>query len=61
MKRPRLLRLEPSGKEAKVIVLTNLNDAAKTAQAVQRGVRDYLVKSDWKMVDLIKKVKEKLK
>ena len=57
----RLLRLEPSGKEAKVIVLTNLNDAAKTAQAVQRGVRDYLVKSDWKMADLIKKVKEKLK
>lgn len=57
----RLLRLEPSGKEAKVIVLTNLNDASKTAQAVQRGVRDYLVKSDWKMADLIKKVKEKLK
>lgn len=57
----RLLRLEPSGKEARVIVLTNLNDAGKTAQAVQRGVRDYLVKSDWKMADLIKKVKEKLK
>jgi len=54
------LRRDPFGKKVEVIILTNLNDAGKTAEAVESGVRDYLVKSDWKIADLIAKVKEKL-
>lgn len=55
------LREKDWGKEIPVIVLTNLNDSQKVSEAMTRGVHDYLVKTDWKLDDLAKKVDERLK
>ncbi|MEK7202707.1 MAG: response regulator [Patescibacteria group bacterium] len=49
------------GREAKVIMLTNLSDTENVAVAAEHGSRDYLVKSYWKIEDVVAKVKEKLK
>ncbi len=54
------LRQDEWGKDAKVVILTNLADAYKAEEANKRGVFDYLVKSDWKLEDLVKMVKDKL-
>jgi len=40
--------------------LTNLSDIEKISEAVQEGAYEYLIKTDWKIEDIIKKVKEKL-
>jgi DNA-binding response OmpR family regulator len=48
------------GKDAKVILLTNLSDAGNVAGALEHSVRDYLVKSQWKIADVVKKVRERL-
>ncbi len=54
------LREDTWGKDAKVIMLTNLSDSEKIAESGEKGVYDYLVKSDWKIEDLVHKVKERL-
>jgi len=43
-----------------VIVLTNLSDTQKVSQAVEKGVREYLVKADWGISDIAKKANELL-
>ena len=48
------------GKTAQVIILTNLNEAEKVSEAMAAGTYEYLVKSDWKIADIVNKVKEKL-
>lgn len=55
------LRENAWGKSAKVIILTNLSDWDSTKKAVNLNVHDYLVKSDWNIKDVVKKVKSKLK
>lgn len=54
------LRKDQWGKKTKVILLTNLSEAEKVVESHNQGVYDYLVKSDWKIEDIVKKVKEKL-
>lgn len=54
------LRDDEWGKTAQVIMLSNLSDAEKVESATKYDVHDYLVKSDWKIQDVLKKVKEKL-
>lgn len=54
------LREDNWGKDAKVVILSNLSDNEKTAEALNSGSNDYLVKSDWKIEDVVKKVEEKL-
>jgi len=54
------LKEDDWGKEAYVILLTNLNDTDKVAEAAERGAFDYLVKNDWSMEDIVKKVKTRL-
>jgi len=44
-----------------VIILTNLSDNEKVAEALARGSYDYLVKSNWKIEDVVAKVCERLK
>ena len=56
----RLRKDDAWGKKVPVIILTNLADVSKTSDAVKLKVHDYLVKSDWKLEDLIKKIKDKL-
>ena len=48
------------GKHVPVILLTNINDPEKVAQATQAGSYDFLVKSDWNIEDVVKKIKTKL-
>lgn len=55
------LRQNKWGAKVPVILLTNLNDADKVTEGVEHGVYDFLVKSNWKIGDIVKKVKDKLK
>jgi len=55
------LREDTWGNNAKVIILTNLSDNEKVAEALARGSYDYLVKSNWKIEDVVAKVCERLK
>jgi DNA-binding response OmpR family regulator len=54
------LRKDDWGKSAKVIFLTNLSEMDAVQKATELGVFDYIVKSDWKLSDVVKKVREKL-
>jgi DNA-binding response OmpR family regulator len=49
------------GKDAKVIILSNLSEAEKTADILNANIKDFLVKSDWSINDLMKKIKKELK
>lgn len=42
------------------LILTNLSDAAKAAEALQHNAFDFLVKSDWKLEDVVQKIRERL-
>jgi len=55
------LREDEWGKNAHVVMLTNLSEAEKVAQAAERGVNDYLIKADWDIAGIIEKVKEKIR
>ena len=48
------------GKSAAVILLTNINDPEKVAMATEAGSYDFLVKSDWNIEDVVKKIKGRL-
>jgi len=54
------LRAESWGKDVPVIVLTNINDINKAAETLIGGVHDYLIKTDWKLEDVVKIVKDRL-
>lgn len=54
------LRKDPWGKEAKVLFLTNLSNAEKVNESVEKGVFDYLIKCDMTIDSIVKKVREKL-
>lgn len=57
------LRENEWGKHIPVIILTNsnsLNDISKFLES-KDGFQEYLVKSDWKIEDVVERVKERLK
>lgn len=54
------LRADPWGSGVPIIILSNSSDEEKVMQAMQRATFDYLVKADWKLEDIMKKVKAKL-
>ncbi|MFA5051944.1 MAG: response regulator [Patescibacteria group bacterium] len=54
------LRADLWGKKVPVIVLTNLS-VADTAAEIGNKYEDYLIKAEWKLTDVVKKVKERLK
>lgn len=56
----RELRKDAWGKDVKVIILTNLSDNEKVGEAVSGGAYDYLVKTDWRLEDVISKIRERL-
>jgi CheY-like chemotaxis protein len=47
-------------KNIPVILLTNLESAEDIQRAFDKGATTYLVKSDYKLEDIIKKIKETL-
>lgn len=48
------------GLDTVMIFLTNLSDMEHVAEASDAAFSDYLVKSDWDIDDIVKKVKERL-
>lgn len=54
------LRADKWGAKVPVIILTNLSEMDKTAEALDGGVHDFLIKIDWTLEDIVKKVNEKL-
>jgi two-component system, sensor histidine kinase and response regulator len=54
------LRKDAWGKNVSVIILSNLIENEKINQALQQGSHEYLIKTDWKIEDVVKKVNEKL-
>ena len=54
------LREDAWGKKAEIIILTNLNSDKTIADFLEKGAYNYLLKSDWSIEDVVKRVKEKL-
>ena len=54
------LRQDPKGKSVPAMLLTNLSDAQKVDEGIRHGVYDYLVKADWRLEDVVRKVRERL-
>lgn len=54
------LREDEWGKTAEVILLTNLGQVDDVELGAKYGAREYLIKSDWKMADVVDKIKKKL-
>lgn len=54
------IRQDTWGRDVPVIMLTNLGDIKNIEAATADDVFDYLVKSDWSLDDVVKKVKTKL-
>ncbi|MGB2762327.1 MAG: response regulator [Minisyncoccales bacterium] len=55
------LRIDDWGEGVPVIIWTDLNDIEITAVALENKVYDFLLKTDWKIEDVVKKVKQKLR
>jgi DNA-binding response OmpR family regulator len=55
-----MLREDESCKDIPVIFLTNLDDQEKVSEALKAGSFDYLIKTDWSLADIVKKIKNKL-
>ncbi len=47
------------GKKIPVMILSNLSDDKKVAESQEQGVNEYLIKTDWSLREVVKKVKEK--
>jgi DNA-binding response OmpR family regulator len=54
------LRTDDWGKQAKVILLTNLSDPIRIDAHISQTILANLIKSDWKIEDVVKKVIELL-
>lgn len=54
------VRKDDWGAKVPVIILSNYGDEAKISQTLEQGVYEYLIKSDWSLEDIVKKVNEKL-
>lgn len=54
------LRQDKWGNSAAVIVLTNAGDTENISASMNNKVINFYVKSDWKLEDIVKSVKEKL-
>lgn len=57
------LRQDEWGKHLPVIILTNLSSPTDVSKSLEfmDGFHEYLVKSDWKIEDVVAKVRDKLK
>ncbi len=54
------LRKDPWGKNAKVLIMTNLTNDEKLQEAFQNGVFEYLVKANWELGNVVDKIKNML-
>ena len=56
----RELRTDSWGKDAKVIILTNISDVSKIEEAMVHGTFFYMVKGDTSMAEVVEKVRSQL-
>ena len=56
----RNLRADKWGKDAKVIILTNISDVSKIEEAMVHGAFFYMVKGDSSMNDVLEKVRSQI-
>lgn len=54
------LRKDAWGKKVPVIMLTNLNDPDHISQAKALNAKDFIVKADWKLSELVVKMRKYL-
>ncbi len=55
------LKSDESTKKIPVILLTNLGSTEDIQKAFEKGATTYLIKSDYKLEDVVRKIKETLK
>jgi len=55
-----VLRKDPWGEKVHVIILTNVANPQVESDSVLQGAGEYLIKTDWKLEDIVKKVKQKI-
>jgi len=55
------LRAEKETKDIPIILLTNLETSENITKAFEKGIKTYLVKSDYKLEEVVKKIKDALK
>ena len=54
------IRQDDWGKNVPIVVLTNLSDGERSDLVSEFGVKDYLVKADWDLHEVVTKIKEML-
>lgn len=54
----RALRKDTWGKRVDVIILSNLSEQEKERTDELAGVRDYIIKSNWNLDDIVSKIRE---
>jgi len=54
------IRRDDWGKNVPIVVLTNLSDGERANLVSDFGVKDYLVKADWDLHEVVAKIKEML-
>lgn len=54
------LRKDPWGKNAQIVLLTNLTNAEKKMKVYQKGIFEYLIKCDIAIDEVVDKVKKKI-
>jgi len=54
------VRINSEISDTPIIMLTNLSNPEDVIRAMSSSVRDYLIKTDWTLVEVVQKVKEKL-
>ena len=54
------LRKNKWGSRVSVIILTNLSSVHSVSMALSNGVYDFLIKTDWKLEDVVEKIKQRL-
>jgi DNA-binding response OmpR family regulator len=52
---------KPETKNIKVIILSNISDVDTASKVAGMGAMDYVVKSDWKLADIVARVGNKLR
>jgi len=55
------LRKDDTTKSIPVVILTNLASPGEKEKVQEFGIKDYLIKSNWTLADLLRKIDEVLK
>ena len=55
------LKSDPATEGIPVIILTNLDDQHTVSSIIAAGGREYLVKSDWSLQEVVEKISETIK